>query len=82
MLRSLRHLSILLVGVISLAAAGCATTPHSVRTSAANSSADVYDPIEGFNRGAFMFNGVLDRFFIGPLAKGYAAVMPLSLIHI
>lgn len=54
-------------GIVILAAlAGCATTgPGSPK-----------DPYEGFNRGVFEFNDVLDRYALKPLAQGYQKVVP------
>ncbi|MBK6287015.1 MAG: VacJ family lipoprotein [Gammaproteobacteria bacterium] len=34
------------------------------------------DPLEGFNRGVFEFNDVLDRNLLKPVAKGYQTVTP------
>lgn len=36
----------------------------------------VEDPLEGFNRGVYKFNDVLDRGVIKPAAKGYRYVVP------
>ncbi len=38
--------------------------------------ADESDPLEGFNRGVYQFNDVLDRNLLKPAAKGYQAVTP------
>lgn len=35
------------------------------------SCSDIDDPFEGINRKIFMFNSVLDHFFLRPVAKGY-----------
>ncbi len=37
---------------------------------------EIYDPWEGFNRGIFAFNDVLDRFLLKPIAQAYDFVMP------
>ena len=65
--RALRDLArkVLLAGVIGLLA-GCATT----------GPASPKDPFEGFNRGVFEFNDVLDRYALKPIAQGYQAVVP------
>jgi ABC-type transporter lipoprotein component MlaA len=37
---------------------------------------DVYDPIEGFNRGVYKFNAKFDEYIFLPVVSGYEAVMP------
>jgi len=37
---------------------------------------DVYDPIEGFNRGVYKFNAKFDEYVFLPVVSGYEAVMP------
>ena len=37
---------------------------------------DVYDPIEGFNRGVYKFNAQFDEYVFLPVVEGYEAVMP------
>ena len=37
---------------------------------------DVYDPIEGFNRGMYKFNAQFDEYIFLPVVEGYEAVMP------
>lgn len=37
---------------------------------------DVYDPIEGFNRGTYKFNAQFDKYVFLPVVEGYEAVMP------
>ena len=37
---------------------------------------DVYDPIEGFNRGVYKFNAKFDEYVFLPVVNGYEAVMP------
>jgi phospholipid-binding lipoprotein MlaA len=56
-----------LLFVVSLAA-GCAATPG--RTELGD------DRLEGFNRGVYKFNDVLDRAALKPAAKGYQKVTP------
>lgn len=55
---------------------GCINTPHKVRTSAPNTSADIYDPFEGFNRHVTTFNNGADKYVIHPLATVYKTVLP------
>lgn len=43
---------------------------------AAESPLDVYDPWEGFNRGVYQFNTVLDRYLLMPAVRIYEAVLP------
>jgi len=54
-------LAALLLSALSLTA--CSSTPEE-------------DPIEGFNRGVYAFNEVLDKNVIGPVAKGYRYIAP------
>lgn len=35
-----------------------------------------HDPWEGFNRGVFAFNDVVDRYLLAPVATGYGWIMP------
>ncbi len=37
---------------------------------------DLYDPLEPVNRKIFIFNGVLDRVLLRPLANGYQQLVP------
>lgn len=37
---------------------------------------DVYDPVEGFNRGAYKFNAKFDEYVFLPAVNGYEAIMP------
>ena len=76
MSRRLRYFSLILVSTANIFAAGCISVPHSVRTSPPNSSADIYDPLEGLNRQVSKFNNAADRYVISPLATGYNAVLP------
>lgn len=36
----------------------------------------IWDPIEGFNRAIFWFNGKIDRYFLKPIATVYDATVP------
>jgi len=60
----------------SLGLSACSTTPPVVRTTTPNLTADVYDPIEGFNRGVYKFNEGADKFIISPLANIYDFILP------
>lgn len=61
----LRMARVVLLGSM-IGLVGCATGPD----------ADPRDPFEGFNRGAFSFNEMLDRAIFKPLAGGYNYIMP------
>ncbi|MDX2480816.1 MAG: VacJ family lipoprotein [Desulfuromusa sp.] len=37
---------------------------------------EVYDPIEGFNRGAYRFNYYFDKYLMLPVVAGYQFIMP------
>ena len=37
---------------------------------------EVYDPIEGFNRGAYRFNHYFDKYLLLPIVAGYQFIMP------
>jgi phospholipid-binding lipoprotein MlaA len=37
---------------------------------------EVYDPIEGFNRGAYRFNYYFDKYLFLPIVSGYQFIMP------
>jgi ABC-type transporter lipoprotein component MlaA len=37
---------------------------------------DVYDPIEGFNRGVYKFNAKFDEYVFLPVVEGYETIMP------
>lgn len=79
----------ILVGVVALALAGCATTtPQQVGETPNQDQADdtsedgsadlieVYDPWQGFNRGVYKFNAAFDRAVFLPVLQGYEWVMP------
>jgi phospholipid-binding lipoprotein MlaA len=51
---------------IALSLTGCATVDRN----------DPRDPLEGFNRGVYSFNTVVDDAVLKPVAKGYVAVVP------
>lgn len=56
------------VAAISLSA--CATTEQ------ADTSSGVYDPLEGWNRGVYEFNEVVDKAALEPVARAYRAATP------
>lgn len=62
-----KGLPLLLVAL--LASGGCASTQ-----TAENTNPD--DPWEGFNRKVFVFNDVLDRYALKPVARGYRTITP------
>jgi phospholipid-binding lipoprotein MlaA len=61
-----RARSALLAISMSLLVSGCATRGQTT----------TYDPIEGFNRGVYKVNDVLDRAAAKPVAKAYKAITP------
>jgi phospholipid-binding lipoprotein MlaA len=63
-LSSLPLISLLLLGLLL---GGCATTPGRTTTE---------DRWEGFNRGVYKFNDVVDRATLKPIAKGYRTITP------
>lgn len=66
-----------LVFSVALAVAAPMTFAQTETSSSSSaSSAEVYDPFEGFNRAMFRFNNGLDRFILKPVAKGYKVVTP------
>ena len=65
---------IILTGLLFLTA--CSTTPHSVRHTAPNTTAEVYDPLEGLNREVTKFNNGADRYLIKPMTSIYQLVLP------
>ena len=54
---------------------GCASTEETIQGE--NDSYSVNDPYENFNRMTFQLNQGLDNVIIGPIARGYIAVVPL-----
>ena len=72
-----------------LFASGCSVTPkqtadlgpplHTAENTLEESTvyaADIYDPLEGFNRRAYTFNYYFDKFLFLPVVKGYEFIMP------
>jgi len=64
-----RVAQVMAVGAITVLM-GCATT-----TSGDNPD-EFKDPLEGFNRGVFEFNRVVDRAILKPISSGYRAIFP------
>lgn len=66
--------------VLALSLAGLASTAHAqpapATAKAEAATGNPKDPLERFNRGVFMFNGVVDHFLIKPVAEAYEAVVP------
>lgn len=64
----------LVAGLVS----GCASVSGPAETSQAAAPVEAHpdDPWEGFNRGIFAFNEILDFWVLKPVAKGYDAVTP------
>ena len=54
--------------VATAALVGCASIPEDQR--------DPRDPLEGYNRGVYKFNTVVDDALFKPIAKGYKAITP------
>lgn len=82
---------ILLAALALLLAAGCSVTPrpdpniayeppkHQVKDYVKESvtyAADVYDPLEGFNRRAYTFNYYFDKFLYLPVVNTYEFITP------
>jgi len=67
-LRTARGLSLV---TMALVLAGCASTG-----SQTSQAPDPADPWEGFNRKVFVFNDVLDRYALKPVATGYRTITP------
>lgn len=66
---SCRRMVLALLLGLTLGLAGCAT----------GVDRDPRDPLEGFNRGMFSFNQLLDRAILKPLAGGYEYITPAPL---
>lgn len=67
-LRTARGLSLV---TMALVLTGCASTG-----SQTSQAPDPADPWEGFNRKVFVFNDVLDRYALKPVATGYRTITP------
>lgn len=62
---------ILMVAFLSLSLSACATTNMD-----GGDSAEVYDPMEGYNRAVFAFNDAVDTILLEPIAMGYRFIAP------
>ena len=81
-------LFLLLISVVFLS--GCATQPIAgpdteppMRQEAdlvpegTKSEIEVYDPLEGFNRGVYRFNYYFDKYLFLPVVRGYEFILPI-----
>lgn len=68
---SLRNAALPIVLFATFAVGGCASTSTQM-----TAEAHPEDPWEGFNRRVFVFNDVLDRYALKPVATGYRTVTP------
>lgn len=72
-----------------LALSGCSTktqlgpdsqpplrTVENTVSDSSKSQIPIYDPFEGFNRGAYRFNYYLDKYLLLPVVSGYEWIMP------
>lgn len=62
---------LLLTGLVAVSLAACSTVPHDDQD-----IAEIYDPMEGVNRGIFAFNDAVDTVFLEPVARGYRFIAP------
>ena len=82
-----RLLLVLLAGLLLLSA--CSTTPKTTQNTeppmrkyeelvdqSKSHPIDVYDPLEGFNRGVYRFNYYFDKFIFLPIVKTYEFILP------
>jgi phospholipid-binding lipoprotein MlaA len=65
-----------LAGVALLAVASCAKEPPADDPDAVAEFQQTNDPLEPMNRAIFDFNDELQTVFLGPVARGYRAVVP------
>ncbi len=72
----LRIICLSLIGLQTACASTANLPPVFTRKSPPNVNQDVSDPFEGLNRGVYAFNEGLDKAIIGPVARGYQAVVP------
>lgn len=59
--------ALMLGAILCAGLAGCTTTDQ---------TAEIDDPMEGFNRAVFAFNDGADQVLIRPIAKGYTYIVP------
>ncbi|MGH6944299.1 MAG: MlaA family lipoprotein [Geminicoccaceae bacterium] len=81
-----KRLGAVTCALVSLLLGGCATSPGLSPELAARpgfaelanqpSVLDVYDPLEGLNRGVYKFNAVFDRYLFLPAVRAYEIVTP------
>ena len=64
-----------MIVLVSLLAAGCASSPSEDDGTEAPVRAE-YDPFEPFNRSMYAFHDAVDRYTLKPIARGYKAVIP------
>jgi phospholipid-binding lipoprotein MlaA len=87
-IQSKRLLLVLLAGLLLLSA--CSTTPKTTATTeppmrkfeelvdqSKTHPIEVYDPLEGFNRGVYRFNYYFDKFIFLPIVNTYEFIMPV-----
>jgi phospholipid-binding lipoprotein MlaA len=68
--------SIVVAGMVAIAATGCATPPPESDPEAYAEFRELNDPIEPFNRVVFEINRGLDALFLKPLAEFYLLLLP------
>ncbi|MCM2343144.1 MAG: VacJ family lipoprotein [Alphaproteobacteria bacterium] len=61
----------MIMAAMALSLGACSTTPSSEAD-----LGEVYDPMEGFNRGMFAFNDAIDTIVFEPVAMGYRFIAP------
>lgn len=61
---------------VSPLAASASAAGEATRRAAAPPPASSKDPLEPFNRGVFLVNGVVDHFLIKPMAEAYESAVP------
>lgn len=62
---------LLMCGLVALSLGACSTVPEGERD-----IGEIYDPMEGVNRGIFAFNDAVDTIFLEPVARGYRFITP------
>ena len=76
-IKPIYHIAIMLALLFQTACASLTNLPPiATRTSPPNIDQNVSDPLEGLNRGVYALNEGLDKAIIGPVARGYQAVLP------
>lgn len=64
------------LAAVALVATGCAKEPPADDPEAVAEFKQTNDPLEPMNRAIFDFNDELQTVFLGPVARGYRAVVP------